>query len=72
MSFAFPLFSLGLLVAVGSGLTLAVAGLTPSEAVPRCCRRRVDTFARRARFTVVAGLLVAVVGVVVGALLLIG
>ena len=62
MSFALPLLSQGLLVVVGAALTLAVAGLTPSEAVPRCCQRRVDAFARRARATLSAGALTAVVG----------
>jgi hypothetical protein len=62
MSFAVPLLSLGLLVVVGSTLTLAVAGLTPTDAVPACCQRRVEAFARRARVTVLAGVLAAVVG----------
>jgi hypothetical protein len=62
MSFAVPLLSLGLLVVVGSTLTLAVAGLTPADAVPACCQRRVEAFARRARLTVLAGALAAVVG----------
>jgi hypothetical protein len=62
MSFAVPLLSLGLLVAVGAALTLAVAGLTPTDAVPACCQRRVDAFARRARVTVLAGVLAAAVG----------
>jgi hypothetical protein len=62
MSFAVPLFSLGLLVVVGSTLTLAVTSLTPTDAVPACCQRRVEAFARRARLTVLAGVLVALVG----------
>ncbi|MCW2676940.1 MAG: hypothetical protein JWR70_1980 [Modestobacter sp.] len=64
MSFAVPLLSLGLLVLVGTALTLAAAPLTPSDAVPLCCRRRVDAFARWARPTVLAAVLAAGAGVV--------
>ncbi|MCU1604382.1 MAG: hypothetical protein JWP46_847 [Modestobacter sp.] len=64
MSFAVPLLSLGLLVLVGSTLTLAAAPLTPADAVPLCCQRRVDAFGRRVRLTVLAAALTAVAGVV--------
>ncbi|GAB3344537.1 hypothetical protein [Modestobacter lapidis] len=62
MSFAVALLSLGLLVGLGSVLTVAAAGRTPTDAVPACCRRRVEAFARRARVTVLAGVLAALVG----------
>jgi hypothetical protein len=65
MSLAVPLLSLGLLVLAGSVLTRAAAVLTPADAVPACCRRRVDAFARRARLTVVVGVLAAVAGAAV-------
>jgi hypothetical protein len=62
MSFAVPLLSLGLLVVVGSTLPLAVAGLTPTDAVLVCRRRPVEAFARRARVTVMAGAPAVIVG----------
>ncbi|MCU1606764.1 MAG: hypothetical protein JWP46_3229, partial [Modestobacter sp.] len=45
MSIAVPLLSLGLLILVGSALTLAAGPLTAADAVPLCCQRRVDAFA---------------------------
>jgi hypothetical protein len=64
MSIAVPLLSLGLLVLVGSALTLAAGPLTAADAVPLCCQRRVDAFARRIRLTVLAAALAAVAGLV--------
>jgi hypothetical protein len=53
---ALPLFLLGLLSLIGTLVTLAVAPLTPRATVPVCCRRRVDAFFARARFTLAATL----------------
>lgn len=64
-----PLLLLGLLTLLGTVVTVLVAPLAPRDAVPVCCRRRVDAFAARARLTMLAAAAVAVAG---AALLLLG
>lgn len=69
MPAALAVFLLGLLTLLGTVVTVLVAPMTPREAVPLCCRRRVDAFAVRARLTLLAATGVAALGVV---LLLVG
>ncbi|MCU1667099.1 MAG: hypothetical protein JWP40_26 [Blastococcus sp.] len=68
-SVAVRVFLLGVLTLLGTVVTLHVAPLTPRNAVPICCRRRVDAFAARARLTLLAAGVTAAAGAL---LLLVG
>jgi hypothetical protein len=58
-----PLVLIGVLTLLGTVATLLAAPLTPRDAVPVCCRRRVDSFAAHARVTLVGSLVLLGAGV---------
>jgi hypothetical protein len=58
-----PLLLIGLLTLLGTVVTLLVAPLTPRDAVPVCCRRRVDAFAAHARVTLLGSVVLLTAGV---------
>ena len=64
MTGALAVFLLGVLTLLGTLVTVLVTPLTPRDAVPVCCRRRVDAFALRARLTLLIATAVAALGVV--------
>ena len=61
---AVPLLLLGVLTLLGTTVTVLVTPLMPPNTVPRCCRRRVDSFAAHARLTMMTAASVTVAGVV--------
>ena len=65
---AFLLLLMGVLTLLATAATVAVVPGIPLADVPACCRGRVDSFVRHARWTAVC----AVAAVLVGSGLLIG
>jgi hypothetical protein len=65
---AFLLLLMGMLTLLATAVTVAFVPAIPLSDVPTCCRGRVDSFMRHARWTVVC----AVAAVLVGSGLLIG
>ena len=61
---AVPLLLLGVLTLLGTTVTVLVTPLMSQNTVPRCCRRRVDSFAAHARLTMMTAASVTVAGVI--------
>jgi hypothetical protein len=61
---AVPILLLGVLTLLGTTVTVLVTPLMPRNAVPHCCRRRVESFAAHARLTMMTAAAVTVAGVV--------
>lgn len=61
---AVPLLLLGVLTLIGTAEAMAVAPLMRRYAVPTCCRRRVDVFEARARWTLLGAAAVALTGLI--------
>ena len=58
------LLLLGVLTLAGTAESVLVAPLMRRYAVPVCCRRRVDSFEARARWTMLASAAVSLTGLV--------
>lgn len=61
---AVPILLLGVLTLLGTTVTVLVTPLMSQNTVPRCCRRRVDSFAAHARLTMMTAASVTLAGVV--------